>query len=291
MNNNKNISDQENPEYIDFFKKVEVPFTKSKEEVWDTLSEKIGKDDFVQPKGKLISMVWYKVAAAVVIILVGSTSFMKLYTTTIFSEKGNHANHILPDGSSVELNAVSSISYHPYWWKITREVSLEGEAFFEVEKGSNFSVTSKLGKTEVLGTSFNIFARNHEYKVFCETGKVRVSNNSSTVELVIVPGQMAILDQNNNTGKIEKKLLDNITSWRLNEFYFKAIPLTEVINEIEIQYNVSITLDVDDSDSLTYSGRFTKKGTADVTLALICQSFNLNFTSKGKNNYNISMNN
>ncbi len=291
MNNDNNISNQENPEHIDFFKKVEVPFTKSKEDIWDTLSEKLEKDDFVQPKGKLISMVWYKVAAAVVIILVGSTSFMKLYTTTVFSEKGNHTNHILPDGSSVELNAESEISYHPYWWNIDRAVNLEGEAFFEVKKGRKFNVISTYGNTEVLGTSFNIYARNHEYKVFCKTGKVRVSNNSSTVELVITPSEMAILDLKHNTGRIENDLLDNIISWRLNEFYFEATSLAKVMEEIEMQYNVSITLEVDNLESLTYSGRFTKKETADVTLELICQSFNLNFTSKGKNNYNISMNN
>jgi transmembrane sensor len=291
MNNNNNISDQENSEQIDFFKKVEVPFTKSKEDIWDALSERLEKDDFIQPKGKLISIVWYKVAAAVLIILVGCTSFMRFYTTTVFSEKGNHTNHILPDGSSVELNAASTMSYHPYWWGINRAVNLEGEAFFEVKKGSKFIVISTYGNTEVLGTSFNVYARNSEYKVFCKTGKVSVSNNTSTVELVIMPGEMAILDLKNNTGRIENDLLDNINSWRLNEFYFEATPLAKVIEEIEMQYNISITLDVDNLDSLIYSGRFTKKVTADVTLELICQSFNLNFTSKGKNNYNISMNN
>ena len=291
MNNNKNISDQENTEHIDFFKKVEVPFTKSKEDIWDALSKKIEKEDSIQPKGKLISMVWYKVAAAAVIILIGSTSFMKLYTTTVFSEQGNHTSHILPDGSSVELNAASTISYQPYWWSINRAVSLEGEAFFEVKKGSKFIVMSTYGNTEVLGTSFNIYARNHEYKAFCKTGKVRVSNNTSTVELVITPSEMAILDLKNNTGRIENGLVENIISWRLNEFCFEATPLAKVIEEIEMQYNVSITLEAGNLDSLLYSGRFTKKVTADVTLELICQSFNLNFTSKEKNNYNISMNN
>jgi len=291
MNNDNNISDQENPEHIDFLKKVELPFTKSKEDLWHELSDKLETINASQPKGKLISMVWYKVAAAVVIIIVGSTSLMKLYTTTVFSEKGNHKIHILPDGSSVELNAESQISYHPYWWGINREVSFDGEAFFEVKKGSKFNVVSTYGNTEVLGTSFNIYARNHEYKVFCKTGKVRVSDNTSTVEFVIKPNEIAILDLKNNTGRIENDLSSNIISWRLNEFSFEAIPLAKVIKEIEMQYNVSITLKVDNLDSLTYSGRFTKKETVDVTLELICQSFNLNFTSKGKNNYNVSMNN
>jgi ferric-dicitrate binding protein FerR (iron transport regulator) len=166
MNNNKNISDQENAEHIDFFKNVAVPFTKSKADIWETLSDQLETAVSVQPKGKLISMVGYKVAAAAVIIVIGSTSFMRLHTRTVFSEKGNHTNHLLPDGSSVELNAAATISYHPYWWKINRTVSLEGEAFFEVKKGSQFIVESTVGKTEVLGTSFNINTRNKAYKVF-----------------------------------------------------------------------------------------------------------------------------
>lgn len=291
MNNDNNISDQENSEHIDFFKKVEVSFTKSKEDIWDTLSENLKEDNFVQPKGKLISMVWYKVAAAVLIILVGSTSFMKFYTTTVFSDKGNHTNHILPDGSLVELNAASTISYHPYWWKFDREVSLEGEAFFEVKKGSRFNVESTFGNTEVLGTSFNIYARNNEYKVFCKTGRVKVSNITSTVELIITPGNIAVIENKTNSGRIENISSENITSWRVNEFVFNKESLVKVVEEIEYQYNVNIVLDVDQSDELIYSGRFKKRESADSTLELICQSFNLKFTSTGKNGYKISTNN
>jgi ferric-dicitrate binding protein FerR (iron transport regulator) len=291
MNDNKNISEEENSEQQEFFKKVEIPFTRSKEEVWDTLSKKIEKEDFVQAQGKLISMVWYQVAAAVVILLVGSTSFMRLYSTVVFADKGKHIHHFLPDGSSVELNAASTISYHPYWWRFKRDVTLDGEAFFEVKKGTQFIVESRFGKTEVLGTSFNINTRNKAYKVFCKTGKVKVSNSSSSVALLITPGKIAVLDLKNNTGKVENRLSDHVISWRLNEFYFDAKPLKEVVEEIEIQYNVSITLADDISEGLIYSGRFTKKGSADVALELLCQTFNLNFTSIEKNSYNLSSNN
>jgi transmembrane sensor len=291
MNNDKNILDQENSEHSDFFKKVEVPFTKSKEDIWNILSDNLDSGVSVPPKGKLISMVWYKVAAAVLILFMGSTSFMKLHTRTVVSEKGTHTSHILPDGSLVELNAASTISYHPYWWNINRALTLEGEAFFEVKKGSKFIVESTFGNTKVLGTSFNIYARNNEYKVFCKTGKVKVSNTDLTVKLIITPGEMAVLNLENNTGEIENDLLDNIISWRLNEFYFEAKPLADVIKEIEIQYNVNITLEGNDLEHLIYSGRFTKKGKVAVPLELICQSFNLNFTSSGKNDYNLSTNN
>ena len=290
MNENNNISDEERPEHRDFFSKVAVPFAKSKEEVWDSLSEKLAEEDCVQPKGKLITMVWTKVAAAVVIVFVTSTSFMRLYTTTIVSENGMHTTHILPDGSIAELNAASEIAYHPYWWKLNRQVSLEGEAFFEVKKGSSFKVSSQFGNTEVLGTSFNIYARNKEYKVFCKTGKVAVSNKSSSVNLIISPGDMAILDNKTSTGVIKGEASANITSWRLNEFNFNQEPLAKVLQELSIQYNVNIELDNNNLNNLVYSGRFKKKESVELTLTLICQTFNLKFIPKGKYRYTISRN-
>ena len=291
MNSNKNIPDQDTLEQLEFFKKVEVPFSKTKEDLWDKLSQKLDHKESNKPKGKLISMSWYKVTAAVIIILLGITSFTKLYTTTITTQKGEHLSHILPDQSVIELNAASAISYHPYWWSFNRTITLEGEAFFEVKKGSKFTVTSSNGSTEVLGTSFNIYARNTEYSVFCKTGKVKVCNNDSSIKLSLKPNEMAILDKVNSTGKIKLVSLDNITSWRSDEFRFEATPLKEVMEDIQIQYNVNIILDVDHPETLIYSGRFMKNKNVDVTLELICLSLNLNFTSQGKNNYKISTNN
>jgi len=196
----------------------------------------------------------------------------------------------LPDGSIAELNAASEIAYHPYWWKLNRQVSLEGEAFFEVKKGSSFKVSSKFGNTEVLGTSFNIYARNKEYKVFCQTGKVAVSNKSSSVNLIISPGDMAILDNKTSTGVIRYGASANIIAWRLNEFNFNQEPLAKVLQELSIQYNVNIELDNNNLNNLVYSGRFKKKESVELTLTLICQTFNLKFIPKGKHRYTISRN-
>ena len=100
---------------------------------------------------------------------------------------------ILPDGSIAQLNGSSTLKYHPYWWNISRNISLEGEAFFEVAKGSKFSVESKNGTTSVLGTSFNIYARSNQYEVVCVTGKVWVENATGEVSTIITPNQKAVL--------------------------------------------------------------------------------------------------
>jgi ferric-dicitrate binding protein FerR (iron transport regulator) len=91
------------------------------------------------------------VVAAGIAILFGIAGFMRLYTKNINTTAGTHLLVMLPDKSTVNLNAESFISYKPYWWRFKREVEFEGEGLFEVEKGKKFSVISKLGTTTVVG--------------------------------------------------------------------------------------------------------------------------------------------
>lgn len=275
-----------NPENL--FEKVEIPFSDSKEEVWDKLFERLSEESGLQAEKKMRSISWFKLAAAVVLILLGGiTLFLKFYTTTIQTEKGEHISHFLPDGSAVQLNAVSSISYHPYWWRFERELLFEGEAFFEIEKGKDFLVTSENGETKVLGTSFNIFARNNDYNVYCETGTVKVSSTTTDVELIIKQGQQAILDNNNKLGKIENFKADQILDWKNNKFNFNAEPLNKVFAELERQYNVNINIELDDATGFLYTGYFTKSTSVEVTLDLICKSFDFTFVKLGNKNYSV----
>ena len=71
------------------------------------------------------------------------------------------------------LNAASRLQYHPYWWRFERQVKLEGEVFL-VKPGTLFKVVSEKGTTEVLGTEFNIYSREKNYSVFCQSGTVKV---------------------------------------------------------------------------------------------------------------------
>ncbi len=115
--------------------------------------------------------------AAAVALLVGISVLMQVYTKTITIPAGQHSHILLRIMSHVRLNAQTTLSYKPLLWKFSRKVSLEGEAYFEVQKGKKFEVISTNGKTVVLGTSFNIYSRNNNYQVTCVTGKVRVTRN------------------------------------------------------------------------------------------------------------------
>ena len=273
-------------EHDDFFKKVELSFKKSKDELWDTLSDRLS-DNSQQAKTKVISLTWVKLAAAVALLLVCSTFFLRFYSTTINCPNGQHLSHTLPDGSTVQLNAASSISFHPYWWHFYREVFFEGEGFFSVEKGNRFSVISANGITEVLGTSFNIFSRNKEYKVFCETGRVKVLSTKSNVELIINPGELAILNNHLKQGLVDTILSENVLAWKGNKFIFTSENIQNVINELQRQYNVNIILALDNPTEFVYSGYFTKSNSVETSLNFICKSFNLNFVEINNKEYKV----
>ena len=160
IDNLNTTQNQGNPKDYKFFKNADIPFDESKEEIWDKMSNKLEDIIIEKPKATLLSALWFKLMAAFVVVIgIGFIAFTQFYTTVIVAEKGVHVNHVFPDGSKVELNAASSITYQPYRWSTLREVQLTGEAFFSVKKGKPFIVVSENGTTEVLGTRFNINTR------------------------------------------------------------------------------------------------------------------------------------
>ena len=140
----------------DFLKslpKLDVPYSRSKQQVWDELeqamNQSVSKSESAPAIGKVRALrpVWLSVAA-VLIVLFSTTAFFRFYTKTVQAEMGQHLTALLPDGSSIELNAGSVIKYQPLWWRFNREVQFEGEGFFKVQKGQSFEVVSSLGRTK-----------------------------------------------------------------------------------------------------------------------------------------------
>ena len=292
MENKDLYNDFDEEKEKEFFSKVKVGFTKSKEDVWSKMEVKLNNTPEVKPQQlrkqtKVISINWkrYSIAASIA-ILFGLVGFMKFYTIEFNSVNGNTLSVILPDNSKVFLNGESSIQYSPYWWDFNRQLSFEGEAFFEVEKGSEFSVFSENGTTQVLGTSFNILAEDGIYEVFCKTGKVKVSGGLDFK--VIFPGTLAVLS---STGKIEiseNVKVEEILAWRTNEFIFNTAPLTKVIRELERHYNVTIETSNLNLEEILFSGSLSREASLNEVLESVCFSFNLHVEKSGENIYTVS---
>ena len=191
--------------------------------------------------------------AAILVIGIGAYMYATLPNiTTVETLVANKTLLELPDASAVTLNAVSSLSFDKDSWNKKREVNLNGEAYFKVAKGETFQVITDAGTVTVLGTQFNVKQRDNLFEAFCYEGSVKVSYNKKDV--VLTPGQRYLILDGKQV-RNEKEMLKE-PSWIRNESSFKSLPLREVIQELERQYDV--TVDVKNVNlSQIFTGSFT----------------------------------
>lgn len=196
---------------------------------------------------------WLLMAISIAAILVLFTGFL-YYTrdleTTITTLASQKESVVLPDGSKVQLNAKSLLSFNTRNWNDNRVVQLKGEAYFKVAKGSKFDVQTPEGKVTVLGTEFNVHQRDGLFKVICYEGLVNVTYSDYHINLP--PGNSFLI----RDGKLIATEKENLTapSWIDNYSRFKSVPYKEVLAEFERQFNVEIVLNsVDDSQRFTGS--------------------------------------
>lgn len=208
------------------------------------------------------SRIWIRPLLKITAVLLISFSLF-YYNSTLDTEiKTDIAKEIsvsLPDNSTVELNAKSTLTYNNKLWSDNREVSLNGEAFFKVAKGSKFDVITTDGKVSVLGTQFNVIQRKNYFEATCYEGLVSVSYKSKSLKLK--PGKRFVV-YNGNT----KDELVNTTkpSWLSNESTFNSRPLKYILNELKRQYDISLDTGNIDLEQL-FTGSFTHN---DLDLAL-----------------------
>ncbi len=253
--------------------KTEPTFKKTKSEVWEEISGFIDQTPVEKKESsKSVNLRIYSSVAAAVIVLFGTYFFMKNYSTAYYCNGKNNINITLPAGSVVSLAPESAITYYPLWWRISRNVELSGEAFFEVAPGNSFIVNSTLGSTEVVGTSFNIISHSDAYNVKCVTGKVKVKSKTDR-ETILTPEYQANIGP---AGTITvTKFNSNSDLQDDNTFRFTSTPLNIVISELKKHYNININTS-NELDYL-YTGVFSKNKTADEALTIICKPFGLTF--------------
>jgi ferric-dicitrate binding protein FerR (iron transport regulator) len=190
--------------------------------------------------------------------------------------RGSHLSVTLPDGSTVNLNAESKLTYKPYLYFVSRDVTLTGEACFEVKPaGSRFVVKSGANQVKVLGTGFNVFVRDERYSVTCLTGKVEVSANNE--QTILTPNMQAVL-QNGKLEVTDNADAEQAVGWTQNKFVFIGVPLKDAIKEIERQYDIQVTT-ASNLDYL-YSGNFTKPKEPEEALQIIGNPFDVTFSIK-----------
>ena len=206
---------------------------------------------------------WFAMAAsiaAIFIVCIGFYFYSTSVDTTFSTLMAQKETIQLPDGSLAQLNAMSELSFNKHQWRHTREIELQGEAYFKVAKGSTFKVVTPVGTVTVLGTQFNIKQRNDYFEVVCYEGFVNV--NYSTFDVKITPGNSFII--RGDTLITSEKTDDKTPSWIKNYSHFKSIPYKEVLAEFERQYDVKIKLESVDASQF-FTGSFVHN---DIQVAL-----------------------
>ncbi|MGM5469139.1 FecR family protein [Flavobacteriaceae bacterium LMO-SS05] len=208
---------------------------------------------------KLIPNWAYALAASIVIAL---GLFYILNAESHFKTGfGQQLAVVLPDNSKVQLNSNSELNFKSLNWKNNRELNLNGEAFFDVEKGQSFEVHTDEGVVEVLGTEFNVISRAHYFEVRCREGKVRVTSIAAKTEAILLPGK-ALRIVNNTLEKWDYNI--NEPNWLIGESTFQNTPISQVILALENQFEISF-----DTSNVNLSERFTGGFThKDLKLAL-----------------------
>lgn len=246
----------------------EVPGGKSQEQSWAELQAKISQTTKVVPLWRRIS-VGVAVAAS---LAIAAWFFMPKSDVTMFAtiDCMNEA-YELPDGSKITLNANSQISFDMATWDAERVLKLKGHAFLEVEKGSSFVINTHNGQVEVLGTSFDVFARGDYFEVACFTGKVEVSHDGSVQTLL--PGKYTKLAEN---GLIDPKPMRGTEpGWMQGKFAFTDASVGRVIEELEARFGYEIT--AEGLMDRRFSGEFSASNIQEA-MELICLPLGLEFS-------------
>lgn len=189
---------------------------------------------------------WWWAASVIVFLsvsfyLLDDLIFYKTYT----SEKGMLRSVSLEDGSTVILNANSSVKVpRNFTDRKSREVWITGEAFFEVSKKKKlkFIVHTDHLDVKVLGTKFNVSNRHGKTEVMLAEGKVQLIAKDQR-PLTMKPGeQVSISDAQRG---FQKHIVDpeKYSEWRRNKLVFKNTPLAEVAQIIHDYYDVDIIID------------------------------------------------
>ena len=254
----------------------------NKDQIWkNVLYAKKEKGEESQKTRKLTPR-WISIAA-VLLVLVLIPFVLKQSSSTVDFQTGFGENRTLelPDGSLVHLNAESKLDYDEKTFQDTRVLNLNGEAFFEVKKGESFTVLTKNGDVRVLGTQFNVKSRDQILNVGCYSGKVGVSFNDFKEEEVLTKGDRIRSMAREIT---EKTYIDSTLIrpfWRDGKSRFYNENFSQVINELERQFDISINATSDVLKIQNYSGGFDHDD-LDKALTIVFSSINYEFEVNGR---------
>ena len=261
-----------------------------KEHDWKIVLQKIAEQE--TPKRKLLLPSLLRYAAAITALLVISFFIWKiipskqgeLTATVIEAPHGARTSVKLPDSSTVWLNAGSKISFNQYFGKDNRDITMEGEAFFDVKKSMvPFHIQTPAYTIAVLGTAFNVKAYQDDDLVSTTLlrGSLKVSRikaDGKEEEFLLQPNDKVILrgtaQQRDSMPIILEKNIDALadSEWKDGWLTVRGESLGDLSKKIERLYNVKINFEDERLKTYRYTGRIQEFSLEQVLNALALTS-------------------
>jgi ferric-dicitrate binding protein FerR (iron transport regulator) len=185
---------------------------------------------------------------------------------------GKHSYILLSEGTRVWLNSGSKLVFPSIFKGNTREVYLEGEAFFEVASNDEkpFYVKTDAFKTKVYGTKFDIqaYKLDNAYSIVLVEGKVsmNVNKNSVSQEIFLTPNQKATITKGKEIFEIVNvENTDLYTAWVEGYLTFSNTEVADLLKRVSRYYNITIEMELTDDVEKIY-GKLDLKDNCDRVL-------------------------
>lgn len=268
------------------FKNQELPGNLIDDE-WLKLSIRLELNEIRQAKKNRKSVYIRKIgritAAASILLLFTSLLYYFISPSIndsknlVFQEhivkKGEVKNLLLSDGTIVFINSDSKLKYEENFGKNSREIYLEGEAWFDVSHNSKlpFIVHTLENDITVTGTAFNVHAYPNEntFRTSLERGKISVSHcDEKAVELQ--ENQTYFFLKDSNKAKIcDTENTESFSSWKDGKTVFRNQTFTEILLKLERSHNVTFNLLNENVADIKFTGNFSTKDDINTILKVI----------------------
>jgi transmembrane sensor len=235
--------------------------------------------------------------AALVLCLVGGAALWWSQPVSVTAAAGEHTDVTLPDGSTVELNGATTVTYArgfsslPLVGASARTVRLDGEAFFSVVEGDRpFRVTTPNARVEVLGTEFNVRARpsdgTPETRVAVAAGRVRVAGTAPDAGSVVLDGRghtSRVTGTNAAPTAPQSTDLKYVQAWRNGGFGLVEASVPAILRELERRFGTSLRLEVPVAETETMTLHYARDVQLEDVLRDVCivQGLTYRETSQG----------
>ncbi len=227
-----------------------------------------------------VPMVWYRAAAIAVLIAAIPLLVHLIGNVSITNDTLGIAKHTLPDGSEVLLAPEANLQLNKAFWIFQRNISLIGDAYFEVKSGSTFEVHCENGSVSVLGTKFTVCSSGELLLVHCSEGSVRIDSKFGSEK--IGAGQFSRSEESTlRIGNYEHEghMLP------VREFSFAEAPVILVASQLEMLLNKKVHLKID--QKLTYTGTFNASNPG-LCLEIFCKAFGARYAENSSGAIEIS---